>query len=239
MLRATVVWLWLVLLVILSARWGANMRDWGPWDWISYGGLGLTTLFVALNAAFAGLPTLRRRTPRSLRNHRWGFVPLILFGAATGVFILKEVGWLGVPSKQISAPDVGWSRDYQPIQVIGRIFNNETVALDGYQYIRCEFNNVKLVYNGATAIKLIDNKYNNVSVVTGNDGINAIISLFYYLRFIKDGISLQPKSGDIIEVAPNKGHRPAPPMLSFSPPAAPSPTTSPPAAPLPAPVQPR
>lgn len=52
-----------------------------------------------------------------------------------------------------------WPEPYSPRIVSGKTFRNERVPLDGIQYDHCIFENVTLVYNGTTAIRLENNRF--------------------------------------------------------------------------------
>lgn len=85
---------WGLSLDILWARWGYSMGGWGFWDWLAYGSLGLSTFFLAANAAITSLDALREALPRFLKHHYWGFVPFAFFCLASAIFVSRQLGWL-------------------------------------------------------------------------------------------------------------------------------------------------
>lgn len=71
-----------------------------------------------------------------------------------------------------------WPNPYTPITVAGKTFRNEVVPLDGYEYINCEFDNVKLLYNGTTPIKLQNNHFNVFPIIkTDSDAVSGAVML--------------------------------------------------------------
>jgi len=65
------------------------MRNWGPWDWISYVSLAAAAVVMAAK----GLDTIPSMT--WLASTFWSFVPAALVVLATLIFILKNFGWVG------------------------------------------------------------------------------------------------------------------------------------------------
>jgi hypothetical protein len=64
------------------------MRDWGPLDFIAYGALGATAIFLAINSGIA-LPAIRKKVPSELKGPGWGFLPIICFVIATVAFVAR------------------------------------------------------------------------------------------------------------------------------------------------------
>ncbi len=77
---------------MLLARVMVGMKEWGPWDWLAWGTLGLSALFVAVDTAIAGLPNLAASLPQPFHELYLGVVPLAAFAISATVFISRELG---------------------------------------------------------------------------------------------------------------------------------------------------
>ena len=66
---------------------------------------------------------------------------LIVGGILAGIWIYNGLTWLK-DRKEISSQKVGQSSVNQPLTpIIGQTFQNETVVMDGYDYVDCQFEN--------------------------------------------------------------------------------------------------
>jgi len=76
------------------------MRDWGPWDWIGYGSLGIASFALALDSAIASLPSFAQVMPKFLQGRFLGFLPTLFFIIGTIIFVSKEVGLVGTTTPE-------------------------------------------------------------------------------------------------------------------------------------------
>jgi len=79
------------------------MHEWGFWEWLAYSVLGLTAAAETFVEIVRREERVLGRLPRFLQSPNWAFVSLFLIGLATGVFILREVGWVGPQDSSLIA----------------------------------------------------------------------------------------------------------------------------------------
>jgi hypothetical protein len=82
----------------------------------------------------------------------WAFAPLALILVATLILVGKEFGWLG-PLKTTERA-TNFRDDYPMKQIWNATYDNQTVYLDGYEYIECTFGNVLLRFDGNAPFRL-------------------------------------------------------------------------------------
>jgi hypothetical protein len=83
-----------MMLAALVARHGGSMKDWGPWDWIAWGSLGISVLFLAIDTAIATLPNFAKTLPSVFQAKGLNFIPLAFFALGSCVFLARELGWI-------------------------------------------------------------------------------------------------------------------------------------------------
>jgi hypothetical protein len=142
------------------------MRDWGPWDWIAYSGLGLSTLGLAFAQIVSGSPTISAGLPDLFRSDKWNYFPACLLVLSTIVLLVKEIvrspnttlGQLkSGTTKAVAEPEPQlvaiptFNLDTSKLtRITGRKFEYETVILDGFLYADCSFNCVTFQFEGTS-----------------------------------------------------------------------------------------
>jgi hypothetical protein len=142
----------------------------------------------------------------SLAPEGWPKMPpwAIYLGVATGIFLVGIAGGMIVSEYRkddsVIANFAKWPEPYRPISVVGKVFRNERVALDGKFYSRCTFENVTFVYNGTTTIQFSDNKVvGSVWYASDNPAVLGTLGWMRGFGAIKDGIIVDAGT-NIIEV---------------------------------------
>jgi hypothetical protein len=129
------------------------MRDWGFWEWLAYATIFVGALVLAADTGAKLSPELQEYLG-FMRAAAWGFAPLILLIAGAIILIARNYGWVGSsrrtqhtlanPSTHFPTPN--WHEPLEP--VVNKEFRNETVELDGKNFVDCRFVNVTFRYNG-------------------------------------------------------------------------------------------
>lgn len=92
----------------------------------------------------------------------------------------KEPEWSPFPPK--------WNDP--PQQIFRQHYQNESVDLDGKQFVECTFVNVKFIYNGTGSVNLLNCMYglkdqpNPVSISTSSPAIYAVVMLLSALKML-------------------------------------------------------
>jgi hypothetical protein len=124
------------------------MRDWGFWEWLAYASLWVAGIIEAAGVALMRAREVRRRIPRLLRNHAWSFLPLILLVLATGILLSRGL-----------VPEL-WHDRLE--RIYDQEFANQTVILDGKEFVQCDFSNVTFSWKGGQ-FSIIRGTINGVS----------------------------------------------------------------------------
>ncbi len=91
-----------------------------------------------------------------------------------------------------------WPDPYRPITVIGKIFRNERVVLDGHSYAHCTFANVTFVYNGTTPVQLSNNHIQGCWVTSDTPAVIGAWALLRGLGFVGDTIGFEAPPGNAV-----------------------------------------
>lgn len=85
----------------------------------------------------------------------------------------------------------GW-HDVDQEEIVGKIFRNETVVLDGKKYIRCKFKSVTFQYNGTAAFSFIQNEVaDTVLIKTQNPGIYNLMLFLEEAKLLSTGLKIE------------------------------------------------
>ena len=89
-------WLWPVLAIMLAAKWGPRMKDWGFWEWVAYGTIWVGALIIAADAGFKLTGgTFRAIVAPIFESPFWAFLPLFCIVVGTIIIGSRELGLLG------------------------------------------------------------------------------------------------------------------------------------------------
>lgn len=93
---ARLAWLWPIFAIMLAAKWGARMRDWGFWEWVAYATIWVGALIIAADAGLKLTKgSLRETAAPLLESPVWAFLPLICIILGTLILGSRELGLLG------------------------------------------------------------------------------------------------------------------------------------------------
>lgn len=123
----------------------------------------------------------------------------IVFGIA--VLLTGWLIWYSWGTPQITAPALnplpGPEPDDAPlIAVTGRFFARETVTLDGHSFVKCVFEECRLVYNGGK-FGLDRNEFRSFSFESANQSITNALGLLHSLDLLK--LPVRDREGRWIE----------------------------------------
>jgi len=116
----------------------------GPFDLIFLGCVSVSAIYLAVDTAMKqsdSTASLALKLPAFIRTPKWNYLPLILMLCAGGLLFARAMGWIG--SGYLTG---GLTTNLQP--VYDQKFENETVIVDGKNFIRCTLTNVTLHHDG-------------------------------------------------------------------------------------------
>jgi len=130
------------------------MSNWSPWDWISYGCLGISAIGLAIAAAPKALHS-KLKFSGILSSTKWSYAPALFFLIATVIFIARLL--YGEPL--LGTKD--WTKQLQHLEGVNfKSFVNEQVELDGKAFQDCDFTGVTLVFRGKHPFTISHCSYN-------------------------------------------------------------------------------
>ena len=177
------------------------MSSWGFWEWVAYAMLLVAALILAADQGLKLAPDLMSKMTSIVSSPIWAFAPLGLILVATGILVGREFGWLGA-SKAPTSMETSfqkWPDPYTPITVFGKKFRNESVKLDGYSYMDCDFFNVTFVYNGTTAIQFVHNNVYGVPAFhSDNPAVSGTMAMAKAFQLMKDNVRVELPPGNTI-----------------------------------------
>lgn len=122
-------------------------------EWVSWIALGLTAFLQALDQSIRDRPKVAEKAA-FVNSDWWNYLPLFLIVVgliAIGVraiFIKKKLSGKGFPD--------GWDERMKTIS--DHQYANERIVIDGLRFVRCQFANVTLIYNGTGPFEIADLK---------------------------------------------------------------------------------
>ena len=119
------------------------MREWTAWEWIAYAMLLVGSVIIAADTGIKLSPEVLKMFPELLHSPWWGFTPLVLVLAATGILVARNFGLVGKKSVEKHPP-----------QKLENQVNPETVRKRGF-----------VIENGD------GNLYKNINVSGVDDGV--------------------------------------------------------------------
>ena len=148
------------------------MREWKSWDWAAYCSLVVVAIVEAAEATLHNAPTIAKNMPEFLKSEFWAFVPLALVMFATMILVARAFGWIGTnPKKRV------W--EFQ--QILQRTYENETIQLDGREFVDCVFDNITFRYQGTAPFKFTNVRFvkdTKFYVASSNPIIKPLISFY-------------------------------------------------------------
>jgi hypothetical protein len=152
------------------------MKDWDYAQWVSYIALAIGAIILAMDQSIRLAPDVSKKFGWLIDGNVWAFAPVTLVILATIILGLRDLGFLKQkfpPSVDDKIHFIKFEDPYRPIVVVGKIFTNEKVVLDGYSYSNCTFENVTFVFNGMTPVTMINSKIGGlITLKTDNPSVN-------------------------------------------------------------------
>lgn len=130
----TKAWIWPTIIVSFCLRWGHMMGTWGFWDWVSYGGIVIAAIFIAVDAAIAQSATLGQFIARPFQFRFFAYVPLLAVMVSAGAFVKKELSprdFLLPQDAKIGSPfgiEQGWGVSNDAFYMVIRTGQNLPVS---------------------------------------------------------------------------------------------------------------
>ena len=170
------------------------MRSWSFWDWVGYAAIAFAATFQAADAGLKQAPKLAAKMPSFIDPELAAFVPLALVVFGTVVLFIRH--WRSpLDTKPVDASsenksgetetDAVSSPDWdQRLEKHFRVrFQNETVLLDGHEFIDCHFENVTFKFDGIKPFRFTGkNTGNSRKVTTDNKIVGQTLTLALFLR---------------------------------------------------------
>jgi hypothetical protein len=120
------------------------MAGWTYWEWVAYAIMLVGAIIIAADQGLKMAPDILRHVRGIISNPYWAFSPLVLILLATLILLGREFGYLGSKSQ----PSATFDPDKKLELVYSKPFKNQTVFVDGYNFMECTFDNVTFVYKG-------------------------------------------------------------------------------------------
>ena len=109
----------------------------------------------------------------------------LVIGLATGHIVLAE-------QNTNTQPSTNFRPDYPLTEIRGKAFKEETVQLDGNNFVDCTFNNVVLKFDGQAPFSFTNDHFTGkFSLTSSNPVVKTTIELMD--SFIKAGNAAQPR----------------------------------------------
>lgn len=167
---------------------------------------GWATLFTA--GGLVGMASTLYERPAEAGIQRLviaGIIALVLTWAFLGYDIYdrhRSQSLITTGSRITYINNDAWNH-YALIQIWGKTFANQTVPLDGYEYINCDFNNVTFLYNGTAPSRLTSSRIQKGTKVA-LESKNAVVTQTMIIMegFSKLGAAPQLQCGPVSDMPP-------------------------------------
>ncbi|WP_159728995.1 hypothetical protein [Methylosinus sp. Ce-a6] len=166
------------------------MKGWGAWDWLAFSSIWVAAIVLAADAAIKGTASLGSSIGSLLNFKLWSYIPLICLTLGTTIYLLREFDVLGGAQAEAKISS-SWPEPYFPTQIVGKVFRNREVLLDGFSYTDCQFENVTFKYNGTTAVQLSHSKISGPTWFTSDSqAVNGAMLMLKGLKVIGDNVQV-------------------------------------------------
>jgi hypothetical protein len=151
--------------------------EWKLSDPAAVGCIFVAAIVEATEEALKRSPHVVAKMPEFLTTGLWAFVPLALVVVATILFVVRYV----LP-KHRKAPEGSAAEEWaKPLPIVfRRTFKNETVLVDGSDFVECQFDQVTLEYNGKRPFRFTNCAFSRAgyNLQSKNPIIQEVILLF-------------------------------------------------------------